>query len=322
VDRPDHLGQSVSGDERSSILCIGGAVVDRLYEADLALSLHSSNPVRGRKSHGGVARNAAEVVARLGGRPKLASVAGEDEQGLDLLAQCRSAGIDVSLTQLLPEARTAEYISVFQGCELFAAFADMEIFDNLTASFVRSGLANAGTVDGVFADCNLSNAGLRELTIICEARNLPLAVETVSIAKAKRLGDLVGGIDMLFTNRHEGEVLTCEKESHGIVAALLERGAAAVVVSDGANGVWAGDEKGSFHLAMSSEAVVNVSGAGDALAAGTFLRRLEGAELLEAVAFGMGCAQAALQWPSARPLGFDRREAERRSKTIAGHQRC
>jgi sugar/nucleoside kinase (ribokinase family) len=93
-------------------------------------------------------------------------------------------------------------------------------------------------------------------------------------------------------------------------------------MSDGANGVWAGDERGSFHLAMNSEAVVNVSGAGDALAAGTFLRRLEGAELIEAVTFGMGCAQAALHWPTARPVGFDRKEAERRSKIIAGRQRC
>jgi pseudouridine kinase len=322
VDRPDHLGQSVNGDERSSILCIGGAALDRLYESDLPLSLHNSNPVRGRKSHGGVARNAAEVLARLGCTPKLASVAGEDEQGLDLLAQCRSAGIDVSLTQLLPDARTAEYISVFQGSELFAAFADMEIFDNLGASFVASGLANAGAVNGVFADCNLSSAGLQELTSLCEARNLPLAIETVSIAKAKRLNELTWGVDMLFTNRREAQVLTSEKEAHHIVGALLERGAAAVVMSDGAKGLWAGDEGGSFHLAMNGETVANVSGAGDALAAGTFLRRLEGAELMEAVTFGMGCAQAALHWPSARPFGFDRREAERRSKIIAGRQRC
>jgi sugar/nucleoside kinase (ribokinase family) len=130
------------------------------------------------------------------------------------------------------------------------------------------------------------------------------------------------GIDVLFTNKQEAQALTCEKDSPRIVAALIEHGAGAVVVSEGERGVWAGDARGAFHLRMRSDSVVNESGAGDALAAGVFLRRLEGAEFMEAVMFGMGCAQAALEWPSARPLGLDRMEAERRGKIIANRQKC
>jgi pseudouridine kinase len=316
VDRPDHLGQSVSDGSEPSILCIGGAVIDRLYEAEHGLGLQRSNPVRGRVSLGGVARNVAEVLVQLGARAKLASLVGTDTQGLDLLAQCKSNGIDVSLVKLHPEARTGEYMGVFEGPELFAAFADMEIFERLDASFVADTLEKAGKVKGLFADCNLSDQALGEIIAACAATKLPLAIDTVSVAKAKRLEQLNAKGVILFTNREEAKALTNHNDPQWAVGCLLNRGAAAVIISDGAAGVYAGDTKGSLHLAMRSDTVVNVSGAGDALAAGTYLRWLEGAELEEAVAFGMGCAQAALQWPSARPVCFTRREAEQRSKSL------
>jgi hypothetical protein len=44
--------------------------------------------------------------------------------------------------------------------------------------------------------------------------------------------------------------------------------------------------------------------------------------LREAVIFGMGCAHAALEWASAVPNAFDRKEAERRSGLIGDAAVC
>jgi pseudouridine kinase len=322
VDRKDHLGEPVNRISPIHILCIGGAVVDRSYECDDPPVTGRSNPVRGRTSLGGVARNVAEMLVKLGAQVKLASVVGEDRHGQELLAQAEASGIDVSLVSRVRGSRTAEYIGVFHKGELFAAVADMEIFERLDQSFAEDVLHNAEQIAGVFADCNLSTSALQILQQYCDNLNMPLATDTVSPAKAKRLGRRLSGISQLFTNRDEAQAMSGEKEPGAAIGILRNYGAASVVMGDGPAGVYAGDENGFFHRAMPGAQVINVSGAGDALAAGTFLRQLEGASLREAVIFGMGCAHAALEWASAVPNAFDRKEAERRSGLIGDAAVC
>jgi pseudouridine kinase len=322
VDCQDHLGEPMKQESPIRILCIGGAVVDRSYEADDLPAAHRSNPVRGRKSFGGVARNVAEVLVKLGAQVKLASLVGDDTGGQELVGRAEAAGIDVSLLGFEPGARTAEYIGVFHKGELFAAFADMEIFDRLDGSYVSGVLRVAGHFEGVFADCNLSISALQMLRQYCSDRRLPLAADSVSPAKAQRFEMNLNGVALLITNRDEAQAMSGESEPQAAIGILQKHGASAVVIGDGPAGVYAGDERQSFQISMPRVNVVNVNGAGDALAAGTFLRRLEGASLRQAVIFGMGCAYAALEWPTAQPSCFDRREASRRSRSIADGTAC
>lgn len=322
MDRKDYLGEPVNRISPLRILCIGGAVVDRSYESDDPPVKRGSNPVRGRTSFGGVARNVAEVLVKLGAEVKLASVVGEDRHGQELMAQAEASGIDVSQVSLMRGARTAEYIGIFHKGELFAAFADMEIFERLDQSFAEHILNNAGRIAGVFADCNLSMSALQMLRQYSGNLNLLLATDTVSPAKAKRLGRYLSGISLLFTNHDEAQEMSGESEPRAAIGIFRNSGAASVVMGDGPAGVYAGDEKGVFHMVLPKSKVINVSGAGDALAAGTFLRRLEGASLREAVIFGMGCAHAALEWKSAVPNAFDRKDAERRSGLIGDAAAC
>ena len=48
------------------VLCAGGAVVDRLLHLHAPAVPATSNPARAAASYGGVARNVAENLARLG----------------------------------------------------------------------------------------------------------------------------------------------------------------------------------------------------------------------------------------------------------------
>ena len=54
-------------DNPVSVICIGGAAVDRKYRAVEALTPATSNPASGTTSFGGVARNVAENLANLPG---------------------------------------------------------------------------------------------------------------------------------------------------------------------------------------------------------------------------------------------------------------
>lgn len=63
----------------SYVLCIGGMNVDKKVQLLENLVLETSNPVVSSLSAGGVSRNIAENLGRLGLPVKMLSVAGNDE---------------------------------------------------------------------------------------------------------------------------------------------------------------------------------------------------------------------------------------------------
>jgi pseudouridine kinase len=73
-------------DGARGVVCVGGATVDRIYRAQALLRLGTSNPVTSVRSFGGVARNVAESLGRLGTEVALVSAVGDDENGRALTA--------------------------------------------------------------------------------------------------------------------------------------------------------------------------------------------------------------------------------------------
>ena len=64
--------------ENRPIICVGGANVDRKLYAKFKLINETSNPVKSSRTVGGVARNIAENLGRLGEQVALISVSGND----------------------------------------------------------------------------------------------------------------------------------------------------------------------------------------------------------------------------------------------------
>src|SRR5512139_2858831 len=106
---PSHLKTPTVDDifspfPESPALVIGAAGVDIVGRLRNELQLGSSNPSQIRSAFGGVARNVAENLARLGQPVQLITAVGQDAVGDQLLAQASQAGVDVSHS-----LRTEEY---------------------------------------------------------------------------------------------------------------------------------------------------------------------------------------------------------------------
>ncbi|MCK9906799.1 PfkB family carbohydrate kinase, partial [Frankia sp. Cpl3] len=65
--------------QEALLTCIGGANLDRKARSKEKVRLHSSNPVSISESCGGVARNVAENLGRLGCNTSLITCVGEDK---------------------------------------------------------------------------------------------------------------------------------------------------------------------------------------------------------------------------------------------------
>jgi pseudouridine kinase len=126
-----------------------------------------------------------------------------------------------------------------------------------------------------------------------------LVVDVVSVAKSARLPPSLAGIDVLFLNLDEARAITKKRDTtRAAVLRLLRAGAGAVIVTRGAGGALVADPGGIQTVPARTARAIDVTGAGDALIAGTLFRLLAREELTRAVETGTILAALTIETPT------------------------
>jgi pseudouridine kinase len=208
------------------IICIGGATVDRKYRTKDPIQLRTSNPATSERSMGGVARNVAENIARLGVKSSLVSMLVQDENGHAIWEGLTRLNIDTQHITISGNHATAEYVAVIQpDGDLALGLADMAIFDALTPAVLQATWTSVSS-SWIFADCNLPSQSLHELVDLARQHSAMLAVDAVSALKVKRLPRDLNGIGILFLNLDEAQAFLRISSAHR--TRLLRRSSIAV----------------------------------------------------------------------------------------------
>ena len=276
----------------SSVLCIGGCVIDRVGETlDAKERLYTSNIGAMRASIGGVARNVAENLARLGTPVAMASRLGDDAEGGDVMRASRAAGIEMSRVVVDTAQRTASYTAIFNGDgELVIGLADMAIFDAITPAQARDWVAQSPPDCQLFVDANLTPQTLQAIAAAKGGRSL--AAGPVSQQKILRLRECLPALDILFLNRFEAAAIlgTSIEDPLALAKALHQAGIRQGLLSAGAaDGLaWSGERIERIETPRASP--LNVNGAGDALIGATLARISRGDDFFQAARIGMAAA--------------------------------
>ncbi len=287
------------------LVVVGGANLDILGRASTQLATADSTPGEVTFSPGGVARNIAENLARLGQNVALISAVGDDDFGQRLLRNTQSCGVDVTGVHVLPGQTTATYISL-HGTEgsLAAAVNDMRVLAQLTPDVLQRYVDTLARADGLLLDCNLAAESLAWL--LDAAQQSTVFVDAVSASKCTRLRPFLGRIHTLKLNRLEAEALTghpvqTPEDAFAAMADLQAAGVNNVVIGLSHQGVcWRDENKNFGHLTprlVGSDELVNTNGAGDALMAGLVYGWGQGMTLDKATDFAAACAELTLLSP-------------------------
>ena len=294
--------------------------MDLIAQPTACLVPGDSSPGRIQSTPGGVARNVAENLARLGQAVQLLSVVGDDALGQSLVDRTHAVGVNVSAVQTVAGGTTSTYLSIHnpQG-ELEFAINDMGLLEQLTPSVLQGQAAVLRSANAIVVDANLSEVALAYL--LGTDLGQPVFADAVSVAKCGRLKPWLAAVHLLKVNRLEAQALCgtpINTPADALVAcrSLQGQGPRQVVVSLGADGVCWVDAKGAEgHCAAAPVDVVNVSGAGDALLAGLVFGQLQGWTLDTSVAFAMACAELTLGHPGANAPNLSAESAQRRLAT-------
>ena len=252
------------------VYVIGGVNMDISGTPAGTLRPGDSNPGRISLSPGGVGRNIAENLSRLGRRVSLITILGADPYANVIREHCRNVGIDLSMSFTDPLGHTSTYLCLNeQNGDLHAAVSDMAICEELTPDRLGPILPALNRGSFLIADANLPE---ETLAWIAENVMIPIAADPVSTAKASRLRPLLPKLTFLKPNLPEAEILT--GFFHGeagslsrLADALHTLGVSKVFLSLGAQGVWADDGREGALIPCVPGAIVNTSGCGDAFVA-------------------------------------------------------
>ena len=295
------IGRAYVVPDRQRILCIGGANVDRKIQTNEPLQLGTSNPAFLAESHGGVARNIAENLARLGVPPTLVTMVGEDKEGEMLLATIAGLGTDVSQVIRSSTHRTGTYTAILDvDGSMTVACADMAIYDDFSMERLapRTKLLSQSAI--AIVDTNLPVESLDFVIRQSEQMGTNLIVAPVSSPKAKRLPPNLQGIHTLIANLDEiaaisGMTTDTDVNVQRACMALKGRGCSTIVVTMGKEGVIWLDANGTFErMAADPIEVIDVTGAGDAFVAGFAYATYHAASVRQACHFASHLSRLAL----------------------------
>lgn len=283
-----------------AVVVVGGANVDILGIVHGAVVAHDSNPGHVGESPGGVGRNIAENLARLGVPTQLITALGSGIHGRYLAAECADDGIGTDAALVVDDLPGSRYLAICDSHgNLEIALSDMRALDRLTPSVLaeRAGLFAGAAL--VVADCNLPVASLHWLADNVTA---PLLLDPVSVAKAPRATGILERLYALKLNAGEAGALlgrdvdaNSDADVQAAATELLARGVGRVFVTLGQRGVHAADRTGHRRVPAPHAAVVNVTGAGDAFSAGVVYATLADMDLSATAALGSAMAALALE---------------------------
>jgi pseudouridine kinase len=289
-------------DPNLPVIVIGAAGLDIVGRLKSDFKMDTSNPAKIRTSFGGVARNVAENLVRLGQSVIFLSAVGEDDRGHRLLAQAKQAGINVEHVLRTPQNPTGSYVGIISSNGKFqCAMDDMRAMTSLSVDYIQKHAHLFKEAGLLFVDMNIPRDVLKTIFSLARRSNLPICADPTSTGLATRLKPYLHQLLLVTPNANEAAIYCADQEKitnrqQALEAAknLVGKGVKIVVVTLGEQGLcYATSETSGYIPAIKTE-IVDPTGAGDALTATIIFGLLNDISIDDAVRLGVSAASLTL----------------------------
>ncbi|KAM9311495.1 uncharacterized protein PAF06_009309 [Gastrophryne carolinensis] len=330
-----HCESQKDGNLDSRPVVIGGINVDFIAKAaeDKMEFGGQTNPGQVHQSFGGVGRNLADCLSRLGVSPLFISAVGQDDLSQSVLQYC--SHMDMRGVAHLKGHNTATYCAVITGSgELSLGVGDMAIHQQITEKHVSQFLDSLRRARLVCLDGNVPVSTIQYVCEIARQHSVPVCYEPTDIDKASKpfTSDSWMALTYISPNIRElisinqalgytlGIDVPCELDevietAIGLSLPLLEK-LHCVIITLGGHGVLlcghthngrlslhpkdktSGGDFCALHYPaapIAPEEIVNVSGAGDSLMAGLLSGLLANLDTDTSVRMGLLAARLSLR---------------------------
>lgn len=285
-----------------SVVVVGGINLDTLARIEASTVRGSSNPGRTVTAPGGVGRNVAENLARLGSEVTLVGAVGRDHAGDLLMSDLSRLPIDTSRVRRRDDVSTGTYTAILgSDGDLEVGVADMAATEGVVPADLGGSLLDGAS--WLVLDGNLRADTVAHGLRLAAARGVPVALDPVGVAKAARLGP-VPGLHTFTPNADELVAWAATEDTDAAISRAHDEGVQVVWLRRGSRGSTLHRRgRPPVGIQLPPAPVVDVTGAGDAMLA-AYVHRLAAGDDVEAAAW-FGAAAAWLTVGSASAVRPD-----------------
>lgn len=254
------------------VFIIGAAISDLMAFPHSPLEAGESIPGRVLRAPGGVGRNIAENLARLGLHPELVSVFGDDPFSRGLASHARRAGIGLDYSFQREKGEGCWHLAIYgQDNDLHHGVADLSAMHELTPAILAERLPALQAASAIVVETNCTEEALN--WIATQAWAAPLYLDPISAVLCQKVTGRLGHYHTLKANRKQAEALTGQilrtrADLERVARSLLIAGLQRVFITLGPEGVFAADREAMHLLPAAKGPVASTTGAGDAFMAG------------------------------------------------------
>ncbi|RYR14145.1 hypothetical protein Ahy_B04g070766 isoform A [Arachis hypogaea] len=252
--------------EDAEVVIIGGMVLDIHATPSIAAKPGTTTPGKVYYVQGGVARNVAECMSKLGAKPYMISALGFDMAGNLLLEKWKSTGLSIEVGILKDKViDTPVVCNIFDvNGEVAAGVASVQAIEKyLTPDWILHFKSTLLSAPVLMVDANLSPPSLEASCKLAADAECPVWFEPVSVTKSRRISSVAEYVTFASPNEVEliamANALSGSEESHPLkeyhkennqspassfqilkpaICVLLEKGIKVVLVTLGSNGVF------------------------------------------------------------------------------------
>lgn len=273
------------------VCVIGGCNIDFIAKSFEKINMKDSNPGTLEYSFGGVGKNIAENLLKMGIENKFISVFGDDVYSREIKDYLKKIGLDFSNSKFLTNRGMSNYISILdENNDLFTAISSMEVLDEINIEFISKLIDLIKSYKYIVMDTNLREDVLEYICKNCP--NSKIIVDCVSRKKALKIKKLLKYIYLLKPNIYEAEELTDipyenESDLEKIVNVFLEKGVQKIFISMGEKGILYADKNENGIVRIKDKLKIeNTSGCGDAAMSGIIFGVVNENDILECAKLG------------------------------------
>ncbi|MCL1949539.1 MAG: carbohydrate kinase family protein [Turicibacter sp.] len=255
---------------------------------------HDSNPGVVKVSYGGVCRNIAENMARVGLNTKFISYLGNDGKARAMMDHAKKMNFDMSESLIVDGASTPTYMAILdEHGEMVSAVVDIDMDDYVTTGFVES---RAKTIEGAeYVFFGADQPQIIEYIVKTFQGKTKFVMDPVSGPKAQQIKHLLPYFHTFKPNRQEAEAIcgfaldseeAVKKAGHYFFGLGIEH----VFIRLAEGGIYykTATEEGLIKTKKAN--VVNVTGAGDSFNLGLGYGYIHGLSVVDTVKFAQTMA--------------------------------
>lgn len=291
------MGNNYS-EESSYIVVIGATNVDIMITTKE--NADQEGPISGKvdMTLGGVARNIALNLVKLGIPTKLISVIGNDAYAQEMIEEANENDIDLSYT-LVEEEPTASFVTIMDEEEKEQSTIDStSSIQKLTPEVLRDKTDVMNQAKICIVDGNLSNETLEFLT--SEHITTPMYLDPGAEDKAEKVKPLLNRFYGLKPNKDEAEIwsdqkITSLEEAQKVCEDFYQSGNKHVFLTLEDGDIVYRGEKGEAHVQTKKVDPVHTIGGGDAFMGGLGYGLFHELGIKESIKHGIAASSLTIQ---------------------------